>query len=84
MLFRSSGWVEDFARKRGLRCRRDGLGNVVVWKDAAPGYESRPAVILQGHLDMVCVKDPGVDHDFGRDPLKLALDGDCVEACNLS
>ena len=75
-----SGWVEDFARKRGLRCRRDGLGNVVVWKDAAPGYEGRPAVILQGHLDMVCVKDPGVAHDFGRNPLKLALDGDWLKA----
>lgn len=75
-----SAWVEEFARKRGLRHRRDELGNVAVWKDASPGYEDHPAVILQGHLDMVCVKDPGVDHDFSRDPLKLVLDGDWLKA----
>lgn len=75
-----SGWVEDFAKARGLQYRRDALGNVVVWKNASPGYEDHPAVILQGHVDMVCVKDPGVDHDFSRDALKLALDGDWLKA----
>lgn len=76
----ASAWVEDFAKQRGLRCRRDGLGNVIVWKDAAAGYEDHPPVILQGHVDMVCVKDPGADHDFARDPLHLALDGDWLRA----
>ena len=75
-----SGWVEDFAKQRGLRCRRDELGNVIIWKDAAPGYEGHPPVILQGHVDMVCVKDPGAVHDFARDPLQLALDGDWLRA----
>lgn len=75
-----SGWVEDFAKQRGLRCRRDELGNVIIWKDAAPGYEGHPPVILQGHVDMVCVKAPGTDHDFARDPLRLALDGDWLRA----
>ena len=75
-----SGWTADFARKRGLRYRQDELGNVVIWKDASPGYEDHPAVILQGHLDMVCVKDPGVEHDFRSDPLKLVLDGDWLKA----
>lgn len=76
----ASAWVEDFAKQRGLRCRRDGLGNVIVWKDAAAGYEDHPPVILQGHVDMVCVKDPGADHDFARDPLRLVLDGDWLRA----
>lgn len=75
-----SGWVEDFAKQRGLRCRRDELGNVIIWKDAAPGYEGHPPVILQGHVDMVCVKAPGTDHDFARDPLRLVLDGDWLRA----
>ena len=75
-----SAWVEDFAKSRGLRCRKDELGNVIIWKDASPGYEDHPAVILQGHVDMVCVKDPGVEHDFSCDPLKLALNGDWLEA----
>ena len=75
-----SAWVEDFAKERGLPCRRDGLGNVIIWKDAAAGYEDHPPVILQGHVDMVCVKDPGADHDFARDPLRLVLDGDWLRA----
>ena len=77
-----SAWVEDFARTRGLRCRRDELGNVVIWKDASPGYEGHPAVILQGHTDMVCVQSPGTDHDFEKDPLTLVLDGDWLRAEN--
>ncbi len=75
-----SAWVEDFARARGLRCRRDELGNVVIRKDASPGYEGHPAVILQGHTDMVCVQAPGTDHDFEKDPLTLVLDGDWLRA----
>lgn len=75
-----STWVTDFARDRGLKFRRDSLGNVVVRKPASPGYEDHPPVILQGHLDMVCVSDPGVAHDFQKDPLKLVLDGDWLRA----
>ena len=75
-----SAWVEDFAKVRGLRHRRDALGNVVIWRDASPGYEDRPAVILQGHLDMVCVKEPDVDHDFTRDPIRLVLEDEWLRA----
>ena len=75
-----SAWAADFAKKRSLKYRRDEMGNVVIWKPASPGYEDHPAVILQGHLDMVCVSDPGVAHDFARDPLTLTLDGDWLKA----
>lgn len=75
-----SGWVVDFAKERGLSYRQDDMGNVVIWKKASPGYEGHPAVILQGHLDMVCVKDPGVEHNFEKDPLRLKLDGDWLKA----
>ncbi len=70
----------QFARERGLRCRKDEIGNVVIWKDASPGYEDHPAVIIQGHLDMVCEKDPDCDLDFKRDGLRLAVDGDRLYA----
>lgn len=76
----ASDWCVRFAREHGLPCRQDELGNVVIWKSASPGYEDHPAVMLQGHLDMVCVKDAGVDHDFERDPLALYVDGDFVKA----
>ena len=76
----ASDWAVDFAKTRGLRYRRDEAGNVVIWKDASPGYEDHPAVMLQGHLDMVCVAEAGVDHDFTKDGLELVVDGDWIRA----
>jgi dipeptidase D len=31
-------------------------------------------VVLQTHMDMVCEKNTGVDHDFDKDPIQLARD----------
>ena len=76
----ASDWTVDFAKTRGLRYRQDEAGNVVIWKDASPGYEDHPAVMLQGHLDMVCVAEAGVDHDFTKDGLELVVDGDWIRA----
>ncbi len=76
----ASAWAAEFARSRGLRYRQDAVGNVIIWKDGSPGYEDHPAVMLQGHLDMVCVKDSGVSHDFLKDPLDLYVDGDWIKA----
>ena len=76
----ASDWAESFARERSLRYRRDDAGNVIIWKDATPGYEDHPTVMLQGHLDMVCVKDNGVEHDFEKDPLDLYIDDGFVKA----
>ena len=52
-----SDWLVDFAKARGLRYVQDQLNNVVIFQDAAPGYESAEPVILQGHMDMVCEKN---------------------------
>lgn len=68
-------YCEAFAKAHGLRCIRDGYGNVVIFKD---GDREKAPVILQGHLDMVCVSEPGVGIDFTRDALPLATDGEYV------
>jgi dipeptidase D len=59
-----------WADARGLETRVDAAGNLILSKPASPGYEDRPGVILQGHLDMVCQKNAGTDHDFLRDPIR--------------
>ena len=69
-----------FAAARGLPCRRDGAGNLLITKPAAPGYEAAPPVILQGHLDMVCQRQPGCPLDPEREGLDLAVEGDWVYA----
>jgi dipeptidase D len=65
-------YVVDTARRLGLSERQDPCGNVVVRKPASPGRAGGRPVCLQAHLDMVCEKAAGVDHDFGRDPIALA------------
>lgn len=62
-----------WAEARGLETRVDAAGNLILSKPASPGREDRPGVILQGHLDMVCQKNTGTDHDFQRDPIRPAL-----------
>ena len=59
----------DFANKNSLRVIKDGANNVIIFKDAAKGYEAAPTVILQGHLDMVCQKEENCNIDFEKDGL---------------
>ena len=56
------------------------MNNVVIYKPATEGYEDAPAVILQGHMDMVCEKRPDVDHDFTKDPLNISVKDGYVTA----
>ncbi|MDR3636560.1 MAG: beta-Ala-His dipeptidase [Isosphaeraceae bacterium] len=42
----------------GFVAERDKVGNVIVQVPASPGREGKPAAILQGHLDMVCKREP--------------------------
>ena len=60
-----SDWCAAFARERGLECHQDQAGNVIIIQEATPGYEAAAPVILQGHLDMVCEKEPGCTKDIG-------------------
>ena len=66
-------YLQEFAAKNGLECKTDEAGNVLITKEAAPGYEDVPTIVLQSHSDMVCEKNEGVDHDFAKDPIKYII-----------
>lgn len=68
-----SDYLVSFAKEHGLEYVQDEMNNVVIYKPATEGYEDAPAVILQGHMDMVCEKRPDVDHDFTKDPLNISV-----------
>lgn len=70
----------DFARERGLEYYRDEADNVVIRKPATKGYEDRPAIIFQGHLDMVAEKKTGAPIDMEKEGLTLYRDGDYIRA----
>lgn len=75
-----SAFVADFGRQLGLETIVDEVGNVIIRKPAAPGYEDRQGVVLQGHLDMVPQKTPETQHDFLKDPIDAYIDGEYVKA----
>lgn len=75
-----SDYCVAFAKKHNLTYYQDALKDIVLIKDATPGYEEEPAVILQGHLDMVCEKEPGCKINFDTDGLDLMVEGDYISA----
>lgn len=75
-----SDYLLKFGKDLGLECRQDEALNVVMIKEASKGLEHVPAIIIQGHMDMVCEKDSDTEHDFYKEGLDLAIDGDYVYA----
>ena len=75
-----SDYCVSFAESHGLKFIQDEDNNVVIFKDASPGYEGSEPIIIQGHLDMVCEKESGADIDFEKEGLRLYVDGDFLRA----
>lgn len=73
-------YIKGVAQKLNSDWSEDAAGNIVIRKPAAPGYENKPVVVLQGHLDMVCQKTPDTQIDFDNDPIKPRIDGEWVKA----
>ena len=67
-------YLQQFAASRGLECRTDEVGNVMIAKPASKGYEDHPAVVLQGHTDMVCEKKSTSNFDFSKDPIHYVIE----------
>jgi len=68
--------VRELAAQAGFAARTDAAGNLVIEVPASPGCEGAALTVLQGHLDMVCEKNTGTEHDFDRDPIRLVRDRD--------
>ena len=75
-----SDYLVRFAAARGLRHIQDAHNNVIIFCPGTPGYEAAAPVILQGHMDMVCEKEPGCTKDMAAEGLDLVLEGDTVSA----
>jgi dipeptidase D len=73
-------YVADMASGMGHTVITDVAGNVLVRKNAAPGRENAPGVVLQAHVDMVCEKNEGTRHDFLKDPIAVYRDRDLLRA----
>lgn len=75
-----SDYLKAFADEHGLYCRQDELNNIIMIKEASKGYEDHEPVLLQGHMDMVAVKDADCTLDMTKDGLQLEILGDRLSA----
>lgn len=69
-----SDYLVDFAKAQGLQYVQEPCGNVIIRAEATPGYENKPGVILQGHMDMVAVKDADCTKDMEKEGLDIFLE----------
>lgn len=73
-------YMVAFGNGLNLRTVRDAVGNVIIFKPATAGMESRPTVILQSHLDMVHQKNADTVFDFATQGILSYIDGEWVKA----
>ncbi|MFX1428796.1 MAG: cytosol nonspecific dipeptidase, partial [Promethearchaeota archaeon] len=63
-------FIKNEAEKHGFPSQIDEIGNIAI---KIPSDNQKLKCVLQCHMDMVCEKNKGIDHDFMKDPLKLKI-----------
>lgn len=73
-------FMKAFGEGLNLPTMVDEVGNVIISKPATAGYEGRPALVLQSHLDMVHQKNADTTFDFDKQGIDMFVEGDWVKA----
>ncbi len=71
-------FLVDFGKGLELETVVDEAGNVIIRKQGATGFEDKPGVVLQAHMDMVAQKNADKEFDFTTDPIEAFVNGDYV------
>jgi dipeptidase D len=77
-------FLETWAYDNDLGFKKDNVGNVLLTREAVPGYSSVPGLMFQAHQDMVCEKTPESTHNFKTDPIPVMVESGRVTANNTS
>jgi len=75
-----SDYLVSFAEENGCEVIQDEVYNILIKAPGSAGGENADPVVLHGHMDMVCAKEDGSDHDFSNDPLDLYVEDGWVNA----
>ena len=75
-------YLLHFAELHQLQVKKDDAGNILIKKPGSKGLETGNTIILQSHMDMVCEKNEGVNHDFFNDPIVPFVENGWVRARN--
>ncbi|KUO59175.1 aminoacyl-histidine dipeptidase [bacterium BRH_c32] len=73
-------YLRKFAKENNLVIREDSVSNIIMELPATKGFENKPTIVLQGHIDMVCEKNKGTEHDFMKDSIKLIREDGWIRA----
>jgi len=67
-------YIRREAEKCGFQTEIDEIKNIaVIIPSTNNSQDKRTKIIIQSHMDMVCIKDESVDHDFSKDPIRLQM-----------
>lgn len=66
---RIKSYLLDFAEKNNLESTEDEVGNILIVRPPAKGFENRKTVVLQSHMDMVGEKNADYPHNWTTDPI---------------
>ena len=73
-------YFQAWAEEHGFEHFRDDYGNFWMDVPATEGYENYPKVILQAHMDMVCVATSDNDIDFMTQGITPIINGNKMTA----
>jgi len=67
-------FIKREAEKFGFQTKIDEIKNIaVIIPSTNNSQDKRTKIIIQSHMDMVCIKDESVDHDFSKDAIRLQM-----------
>ncbi len=72
--------VRAWAAAHGFELKQDAGRNLVIRVPATAGREGAPTVTLQGHLDMVCERNPSSAYDPAEGRIGLVREGEWLTA----
>lgn len=73
-------WIVNWAKEHHFEYSQDEVGNVIIQVPGTGQKTKALPIVLQGHMDMVCVKDDASDHDFTKDPLQTFIENGWLKA----
>lgn len=76
-------YLRALADQQGWGRDEDDAGNIVLRIPGRGGGERSSPLAIQGHMDMVCVKEESREHDFASDPIEVSRSMVMVEGESL-
>ena len=71
---KAADYVEEKLHEKGLKTNRNAIGDIIAYLPASRGRETEEPLMLQAHMDMVCMRTPESTHDFTKDIIKVFVE----------